>query len=224
MLKQISICAMMVVVIGACPAKAQQYEAQLQPIELSGAGFDLVLATRKSPATGIDLAESPDGLFVSLIGGQLALAFDDAGKMIETIESLRWSGCAFETRGRNGVSTEPVALYVVASRQAAAAGVRTASLDAPSGQPGMRKVEVPGQDFAIVFATTRTPIDWTSREGIDAIAVFSGYSELVMAVGGDVERMFKDVGLSRLPVCNFEVERKRSNPPEAATVYIVPKG
>jgi hypothetical protein len=49
-------------------------------------------------------------------------------------------------------------------------------------------------------------------------------SELLMATDGDIERMFKDVGLSQWPMCAFYVEHKRSNPLQAASVYIIPKG
>jgi hypothetical protein len=58
----------------------------------------------------------------------------------------------------------------------------------------------------------------------DALAVYSIGSELAMAVDGDLEKMFKDVGLSQLPICAFEVEHKGGKLPQAASVYIIPKG
>jgi hypothetical protein len=83
----------------------------------------------------------------------------------------------------------------------------------------MRKVDVPGSDFAIVFAMTKTPVVVDANERFDSLAVYSVGSELLMADAGDVEKMFKEVGLTQMPICAFEVERKG-----AASVYIVPKG
>jgi len=58
MFRRISICTMLIV-FGACPLKAQpdaeRYEARLQRIELSAAGFDLVLATPRPDAATVNL-------------------------------------------------------------------------------------------------------------------------------------------------------------------------
>ena len=86
----------------------------------------------------------------------------------------------------------------------------------------MRKSEVPGSNFDIVFATT-TSTAWNSYEQSDSLAVYSARSELIMATDGDIEKMFKDVGLSQLPTCAFYVEHKTSKRPQAASVYVVPK-
>jgi hypothetical protein len=124
--------------------------------------------------------------------------------------------------GRNK-SSKPVSVYVVPKREAPA-NMRTTSLDARLPGVGMRKVEVPGNDFAIVFVTTRTPIEWDSHARPDALAVYPSLSGLVMAVDGDAARMFEEVGLSQFPTRNFEAELTNTNPSQAASVYIVPTG
>src|SRR5262249_55941171 len=170
--------------------KAEQQDTPLECSELPQAGFDLVVATRKSRAPSIDLDASPDALVLPLAGGRLALSFEDAGKMIAMIDTLQRPGCSFQTARHDGLPAEPVSVYVVPSRQSAA-DMRTASLDARLPPPGNRKVEVPGQDFAIVFTTTSTPVNWTPHEAINHIAVYWIYSPLLMAMDGEAELMFK---------------------------------
>jgi hypothetical protein len=222
MLKHLTICASLLA-LGTGSLSAQQQDAVLQRVALPGAGFDLMIATPKSPASVINLGGSPDALIVPLIGGELTLSFEDGEKMIEAIDSLRRPACAFRAESRDGKSTKPVSVYVVPQREMPA-NVRTASLDARPPGVGMRKAEVPGNDFAVVFVTTRTPIAWDRHERPDSLAVFYAGSELIMAVEGDVDRMFKPVGLTQMPICTFEVENKNSNPSQAASVYIVPTG
>src|SRR5262249_29513503 len=152
--------------------------------ELPGVGFDLVLATPKSPAATIDLGDSPDALILHLTGGELALAFEDGSKMFEASDLLRHPGCAFRASG-DGRAEKPVSVYVVPKR-ATTVGIRTASLDGQLPQPGMRKVKVPGASFDIVYTTTSTPIAWQPDERPDALAVQSAGHELVMATDGDI--------------------------------------
>jgi hypothetical protein len=221
MLKHISICATFIM-LGMSPLKAQQQEAALQQVELPGVGFNIVLVTPKSPAATIDLGGSPDALILHLTGGELALAFEDGSKMLEASDLLRHPGCAFRASG-DGRSAKPVSVYVVSKRETTA-GIRTASLDGQLPQSGMRKVKVPGANFDIVYTTTSTTIAWEPDERPDALAVYSTGYELIMATDGDIKRMFKTVGLSQWPICVFYVEHKGSNPPPAASVYIVPEG
>ena len=220
MLKYISFCAAFAL-LGTGAVNAQQQEAALQTVELPGTGLAIVLAMPKSPAATINLAMSPDALVVGLIGGKLALAFDSQNDMLNAWDALRRPGCAFQSQANDG-NVQPVAVYVVPN-YTPTAFVRTASLIAPQSAPLMHKVQVPGRDFDIVFAMTKTPVVVDAIDRMDSLAVYSVGSELVMATEGDIERMFKDVGLSQLPVCAFEVEHKDSNPPRAASVYIVPK-
>src|SRR5262249_1033580 len=221
MLKHISVCATFAM-LAMSPLKAQQQEAALQHVELPGVGFDIALATPKSAAATIDLGDSPDALILHLTGGELALAFEDASKMLEASDLLQHPGCAFRARG-DGRSAKPVSVYVVPKREPTA-GIRTASLDGQSSQSAMRKVRGRGANFDIVYTTTSTPIAWEPDARPDALAVYSAGYERVMATDGDIKRMFKTVGLSQSPICVFYVEHKGSNPPLATSVYIVPEG
>jgi hypothetical protein len=197
-------------------ANAQQQEAVLQYVELPGAGFDIVLATPKSRAGSINLGNSPDALVLPLIGKELALVFDDGWQMMEAIDSLQRPACTFHAESKDGKSTKPIAVYVVPKRET------TANIPTPEAR--VRKVEMPGNELSIVFATTKPPIALEPHERPEPLAVYEAGSELMMATDGDIERMFKDVGLSQWPMCAFYVEHKRSNPSQAASVYIIPKG
>ena len=220
MLKHISICAALVF-LGTGAVNAQQQQASLEHVELPGTGLDIVLAIPKSPASTINLAMSPDALVMNLIGGQLALAFNSETDALQTWASLQRPGCAFQVQRKNDTAQTPIAVYVIPNHTAPAA-IRTASLIAPQPDPIMHKVELPGRAFDIVFAMTKTPVaDINDR--LDSLAVYSAGSELVMATDGDLERMFKEVGLSQLPICAFEVEYKGGKQPRTASVYIVPK-
>lgn len=221
MLKYISICAALAVV-GTGAVNAQQREAILQNVELPGTGLDIVLAMPKSPGATIDLAKSPDALVVHLIGGKLALTFNDEKEMLKTFKSLQRPACDFQAASKGRALQMPVSAYVAPNHKAPAA-IRTASLVAQQPEPTMRKVEVPGSDFDIVFAMTKTPVIVNPNDGPELLNVYSVGGELVMATDGDVERMFKDVGSSQLPICAFEVENKGSKLPQAASVYIIPK-
>ena len=220
MLRHISICAT-VVVLGTSPLLAREQEANLQEIELPGAGFNIVLATPKSPAATIDLGESPDALVLHLSGGELALAFEDGQKMIEAMDFLQHPGCAFRASD-DGRSAESVSVYVVPKRETTA-DLRIPSLDGQLPQFAMRKVEVPGANFNIVYTTTSTPVALEADERPDALAVYSTGYELIMATDGDIKRMFKTVGLSQWPICSFYVEHQGTHPPSAASVYILPR-
>ena len=211
MLKSLSICAALIV-LGTASVNAQQQEAILQTVELPGTGLDIVLAMPKSPAATINLAMSPDALIVGLVGGKLALPFNSENEMLNTLVSLQRPGCAFQTQ-----SKKPVAVYVVPGHTTAS--VRTASNATHQSEAIMHRVDVPGSDFAIVFAMTKTPVIVDTNDRSRPLTVYAGGNELVMADIGDVEKMFKEVGLSQMPDCAFEVEQTG-----AASVYIIPKG
>jgi hypothetical protein len=111
MLKQLSICAALMA-FAASAANAQQKEAILQKMEVPGATFEIILAMPKPHGVTFDLSESPDALLVHLIGGELALGFDDAQKMLEVFDSLRRPIAAFHVWSPDG-GRIPVALYVL---------------------------------------------------------------------------------------------------------------
>jgi hypothetical protein len=121
MLKYISICAALVT-LGTGSLHAQhaqhaqqgQQEASLQKVEVPGAGFDILLAMPKSPADAtINFGNAPDALVIYLIGGELALPFDNAEKMLQAIDSLRLPAGNFSLKNKDGKSSKPVAVYIV---------------------------------------------------------------------------------------------------------------
>ena len=112
MLKHLSICALFVA-LATSTASAQQ-RAVLHKVEAPGAGFDVLIAMPKSPGSeSYSLSASPDALIVHLVGGELALEFDDADEMVRALDSLRRPIGAFrvETPGRK--LQIPVAVYMV---------------------------------------------------------------------------------------------------------------
>jgi hypothetical protein len=90
---------------------AQEREAVLRKVDVPGGSFDIVLATPKSPAAVVYHFDA-DALIVHLIGGKLALAFEDTGKMIDTLDSLQLPACSFQIESRDR-KLHPVAMYVV---------------------------------------------------------------------------------------------------------------
>ena len=98
------------------PVAAQQQEAMVQRLGVKGADFDIVLAIPKasSPQT-YDLSESPEALIVHLVGGKLALGFEDPETMLSTLEFLRSPACAFQVETQDGTPPKPAAVYLVRS-------------------------------------------------------------------------------------------------------------
>ena len=95
MLKLTSICAA-ILALGAGTANAQQ-QAVLQTIGVPGASFDILLAMPKSQTMFYDLSESPDALVIHLVGGKLALGFEDEETMLKVLDSLRRRISAFKS-------------------------------------------------------------------------------------------------------------------------------
>jgi hypothetical protein len=125
MLKHVSICAALIVLATGL-AKAQYLEAALHQAELPGAGFTFIVATPKSPATTINLGDTPDALVVPLTGGELALAFEDFGKMFDAVDDLQHPVGAFRVKSGDAKSIEPVSIYVIPNQPRGAATVSVA--------------------------------------------------------------------------------------------------
>lgn len=112
MLKQLSICAALIT-FAAGAANAQQKEAILQRLEVPGATFDIIIAMPRPQGVTFNLSGSPDALLVHLVGGELALAFDNPEKMLKALDSLRRPIGALHVDGPALGSRIPVALYLV---------------------------------------------------------------------------------------------------------------
>jgi len=80
----------------------------------------------------------------------------------------------------------------------------------------LRKVDVPGADFDIVFAV--------SADGRDhPLVIHSIGGELAHAVDGEIEKMFTQAGPSGLPIHAFRVELGGGTSSKGLNVYVVPK-
>lgn len=110
MLKQLSILAALVALeIGQ--AHAQKQEAVLHRIAVPGADFDVVLAVPKPNSPPLaDLGNMPDALVIQLKGGDLALVFDDAARMLEALDILQRPIFTLYLDGSG--SQQPVVLHV----------------------------------------------------------------------------------------------------------------
>lgn len=102
----------------------------------------------------------------------------------------------------------------------------TGSVNAQQQEAVLHKLEVPGADFDIIVAMPKFSAGATIelRGQPDPLIVSLIGGELAMAVDGEVEQMFKDVGSLQFPIYAFQVERKGSKPSKAVAVYLVPKG
>lgn len=80
----------------------------------------------------------------------------------------------------------------------------------------LRKVEVPGTSFDIVFTVSADHRD-------HPLVIHSIGGELAHAVDGEIERMFTDVGPSGLPIHAFRLELSGGKASNALNVYVVPK-
>lgn len=100
----------------------------------------------------------------------------------------------------------------------------TGSVNAQQKDPDWQKVEVPGADFYIVFAISKSPTapNKELRDQPDPLVVYPTGSELAFAVDHEVQKIFKDVGALQFPACAFRVERKLSSS-TAAVVWVIPK-
>jgi hypothetical protein len=110
MLKQLTICGHLLA-LATVPVAAQQQEAVLQRMHVSGAPFDIVLAMPKSPPQLMDgLNMSPEALVVHLTGDELIVAFEDALEMLKAAETLRSSMSSTHWVSKDGT---PLAVYLV---------------------------------------------------------------------------------------------------------------
>ena len=110
MFKQLTICGALLA-LETVSVAAQQQEAVLQTMRVSGAAFDIVLAMPKSPPQWMDgLNMSPDALLMHLTGGELIVAFEDAREMLKAAEILQSSMSSSHWVSKDGT---PMALYVV---------------------------------------------------------------------------------------------------------------
>ncbi|HET6927989.1 MAG TPA: hypothetical protein VFI48_14155 [Hyphomicrobiaceae bacterium] len=79
----------------------------LQSLDAPGAAFDIILAIPKPQGAIFEFSESPDALVVHLIGGELALGFEDAETMLKAARTPR-RPLAARSSGKTGPQSGPV--------------------------------------------------------------------------------------------------------------------
>jgi hypothetical protein len=99
----------------------------------------------------------------------------------------------------------------------------TGSVNAQQQDVVLRKIEVPGADFDVVFVMSKAQAAATIglRSPENSLVVRSIGDELAFATDGEIERIF---GSSRYLIHACRVERKDSDPSSAVHVYVVSKG
>src|SRR5262249_32539583 len=80
----------------------------------------------------------------------------------------------------------------------------------------LRKVDVPGTNFDIVFAVSADRRD-------HPLVIHSIGGELAHAVDGEIEKMFTNAGSPAFPIHAFRVELRGGTSSNALNVYVVPK-
>ena len=81
----------------------------------------MLVATAKPGGAIYDLGESLDALVIHLIGGKLWVGFDDASKMMETIDMLRRPLGSFHVESKE---PDPIAVYLIPKVNTLARGYR----------------------------------------------------------------------------------------------------
>ena len=89
----------------------------------------------------------------------------------------------------------------------------------------LRKVELPGAGFDIVFAASKghKAVTVSRPDAKYPLIISPSGSEFAHAVQGDIEDIFKDVGVTLVPIHAFRLELQAGSSSNALNVYIVPK-
>ena len=106
---------------------------------------------------------------------------------------------------------------------AALIAIGTISVAAQQSDVILRKVEVLGADYDIVFAMSRpaaTPIDRSNKE--DPLTIHAIGGELAYATKGEIEAIFREVGLPVMPTQAFRLDFD-VKAPNALNVYVFPR-
>ena len=107
---------------------------------------------------------------------------------------------------------------------AALVALAAAPTHAQQQEAVLRKVEVPGAPFNLIFAMPKPGgTTYSLARSPEALLVHLIGGELALGFDGETE-MLKALNSLQLPVCSFHVENKDSNFRKPVAVYIVPKG
>ena len=99
--------------IGAGAAQAQQREAVLQQVELTNAGFNLVIATAKAGGASGDYREQPDPNLVYLAPADLVYAVTGGRNDLAEHAIFMPPACSFQVDRKDFSGRTPVVIYVI---------------------------------------------------------------------------------------------------------------
>ena len=100
-------------VIGAGAAVAQQRGAVLQQVEVTNAGFNLVIATAKAGGASHDYREQPDPNLVYLAPADLVYAVTGGRHDLAEHAILMPPACSFQVDRKDFGTRTPVVIYVI---------------------------------------------------------------------------------------------------------------
>jgi hypothetical protein len=99
--------------IGAGAAQAQQREAVLQQVEVTNAGFNIVIATAKPGGATTDYREDPDPNLVYLAAGDLVYAYTGGRQDLAEDAIFMPPACNFRVERKDFSPRTPVVIYVI---------------------------------------------------------------------------------------------------------------
>ena len=99
--------------IGASAVQAQQREAVLQQVEVTNAGFNIVIATAKPGGASADYREQPDPNLVYLAAGDLVYAYTGVRQELAEDAIFMPPACSFSVGRRDLSPRTPVVIYVI---------------------------------------------------------------------------------------------------------------
>ena len=94
-------------------ANPQQREAVLQRVELSNAGFNIVIATPKPGSPISDFRGEPDPNLVYLADGELVYAYTGRLEELFDMGILMAPACTFQVERKDYSPRTPVVVYVI---------------------------------------------------------------------------------------------------------------
>jgi len=105
--------ATVAIVTGASVAPAQQRETVLQQVELTNAGFNLVIATAKPGGAVADYREQPNPNLVYLAAADLVYATTGSRRDLPEDAIFMPPACSFQVDRKDFSARTPVVIYVI---------------------------------------------------------------------------------------------------------------
>ena len=176
------------IVIAAGMAQGQQREAVLQQVEVTNAGFNIVIATARPGGATADYRAQPDPNLVYLAAGDLVYAYTGVRQDLAEDVIFTSPACSFNVERKDFSPRTPVVIYVEfprARRRPCDIKVNSASEVAMTPAPGPNEKCRPGRltsdagDIPDVRPTSRNRRDWPITDIHDVLSNFESRGQLV---------------------------------------------